>query len=192
MSELDNMDEREQDWEEAKLVAGTEPMVTADSEMVDIDLPEDVQKVLFFALDEASKKLEEGEEVVPFTMVLAGDDVFMDEHPGEEVEDCFAMARSSVNVIAHLASAYVFCYDGFIELDDGTHDMLITEVGQKGEDKAVAYGLMYVIDEEAGTIDFDEGMLTLGEAETLFDANLVADAALIEEAYANLPEEDAE
>lgn len=187
MAELDNMEQGGQ-----ALEAHTEPMLSADSEMVEIDLPEDVQKVLFFALDEACDELETGEGLSPFTLVLAGDDVFQDEHAADEVEESYASARASVNIIAHIASAYVFCYDGYIETDEGDADMIIAEVGLKGEPEGFAYGLVYRIDDEQGIIEYDEGLISLGETENLFDAEQAADEAFIEEAYAGLDDEDKE
>jgi len=174
---------------EAKFESKTVPLLSAESELVDLELPEDVQKVVFYALDEACKKLEADEDLVPFTLVIAGDDVFMDSHAGDDADECFESAKSSVNVVAHLASAYVFCYDGFITTDEGDSDMIIVEVGEKGSDEGFAYGLMYRIDDEAEVIEFDEGLISLGETTSLFDPIAVAAAEALHE-YSLEPEEN--
>lgn len=175
------------DEHEAKFESKTVPLLSAQSELVELELSEDLQKVVFYALDEASKKLEADEELVPFTLVIAGDDVFMDSHPGEDADECFESAKSSVNMVAHLASSYVFCYDGFIETDEGDSDMVIVEVGEKGSEEGFAYGLMYRLDKESAVIEFDEGLLSLGETSSLFDPIAVAAAEALHE-YSLEPE----
>lgn len=175
--------------------AEVNPELSAETELLELDLPEDVQKVLFYSIDEATKKIEAGEELVPFTSVLAGEDLFMDFHPVDEVDECFASARQAINAIAHIADAYVFCYDGYIETDDGEHDMLIAEVGMKGDEKGIAYGLIYEVevpDTEDGEIKatFDEGLLLLGDADCLFDPDAVSAAEALQEAYASYDQEE--
>ena len=172
-----------------KYEAKTVPLLSAESELVELDLSEDLQKVVFYALDEACKKLEVGEDMMPFTLVIAGDDVFLDTHMGDDAEECFESAKSSVNMVAHLASSYVFCYDGFIETDEGDSDMIIVEVGEKGSEEGFAYGLMYRIEEESAVIEFDEGLLSLGETASLFDPIAVAAAEALHE-YSLEPEVD--
>ena len=170
----------------------TDSMLYADSELTELEMPEDLQKVFFYALDEAAAKIEQGGELVPFTVTLAGEDLFVDTHPGDEEEERYASAAEAVNMIAHLAEAYVFCYDGFIETDDGEYDMIIAEVGEKGSDVADAYGLVYALDEEAGTVEFDEGLLALGETENLFDPEAVAAAEALAQAYSEAEAESDE
>lgn len=170
-----------------------EETLGSEDELLELDLPEDVQKALFYSIDEATKKIETGEELIPFTMVLAGEDLFMDTHPMDEVEECFGSAAQAVNSIAHIADAYVFCYDGYIETEEGDRDMLISEVGIKGEEKAIAYGLMYDIEmpetAEDPIVTFDEGLVLLGPSENLFDPEAVSAAEALQEAYANFGDE---
>ena len=54
------------------LRATTDTMLYADSELTELEMPEDLQKVFFYALDEAATKLETSGELVPFTVTLAG------------------------------------------------------------------------------------------------------------------------
>ncbi|MBQ6394789.1 MAG: hypothetical protein IJH87_00375, partial [Atopobiaceae bacterium] len=56
----------------------TDSMLYADSELTELEMPEDLQKVFFYALDEAAAKIEQGGELVPFTVMLAGEDLFVD------------------------------------------------------------------------------------------------------------------
>ncbi len=161
-----------------------EPILANDEELVDLDLDEELASILFYALDEACSKISDEEELVPFTVILAGEDLFFDSHPYEDEQECYDSAAESVNMIAHLADAYVFCYDGFIDTDDEEHDMIIAELGRKYEDDAVAYGLVYEKNEEENTVAFDEGLIALGEVDNLFDPDQVAAAEAIQAAYA--------
>lgn len=154
-----------------------------DSEYEEIELSEDLQKILFYSIDEAINHLENEDTYTPFTVTLAGEDVFLDKHDGEEVEDCFKLAKDAVNLIAHIADAYVFCYDGYIELEDGTEsDMIISELGVKGDDSAKVFGLMYRYDEN-GQLNYDEALVDLGLSDNLFDPEAVAEAEAMASIY---------
>lgn len=165
-----------------------EDLLGPEEELLELDLPEDVQKTLFYSIDEATKKIATCEELDPFTMVLAGEDLFMDTHPIDEVEACRASAAEAVNSIAHIADAYVFCYDGYIGNEEGEYDMLISEVGIKGAGQATAYGLLYEIeiseDEDAPIVTFDEGLVLLGPSDNLFDPKAISAAEALQESYA--------
>lgn len=113
------------------------------------ELDETLEAVLMAGLQEAKKKLEAGEDVVPFTALAAKDKLFIETHPAEDVEDCFKAAEHTV---AHAtgADAYAFCYDGYVETDEGTKDVLIAEGGVPGEPDGHAIGFLYEIPEGDG------------------------------------------
>lgn len=160
-----------------------------DPEYEEIELSEDLQKILFYSIDEALGKLEKEDTYVPFTVTLAGEDIFLDKQDAEEVDECFALAKEAVNLIAHIADAYVFCYDGYIELEDGTEsDMIVAEVGVKGDDSAKVFGLMYGRNED-DELCYDEALIDLGLSDNLFDPEQVATAEAMAAIYS---EEDAE
>ena len=138
-----------------------------DGEMLDAGVSFD--KMVFFAFDEARQKLEQGGEVEPFAVTLSGDDLYVESHPGESIIDCFNSARIAIDTMRSLISAYVFCYDGYVNLDEGTHDALIAERAQKDDEVGEAFALFYHVDEEGGgLIEFDEEVFSLGEAPSLF------------------------
>ena len=85
-----------------------------------------MEKVLLFSLDEAKQKLSQSNEVVPFTALAVKENLFIENHPGESVEACFNAARHTVQH-AQGAQAYALCYDGYVEVDEGTKDALIAE-----------------------------------------------------------------
>ena len=145
--------------------------------IVDIDseetseqtLDEVLEKVLFFALDEAVQKQEQGGVVVPFTVLVKGDDLCIENHPGDTVEECFADAELTVFKSALVIDAYVFCYDGYIDLDDGEHDAIILEAAKKDDEDAQAYAFTYV--EEDDTLTYGDALLGIGETSSFFKAD---------------------
>ncbi len=126
------------------------------------EIPEILEKVLLFALDESKEKLSQGEDVVPFTALVVKDNLFLENHPGETAEECFNFARHTVEH-ARGASAYALCYDGYVEIDDGTKDALIAEGGVPGEDAGYAVGYLYECDDE-GNLALEDEPAYIGEA----------------------------
>ena len=92
------------------------------------EIPDELERVLVFALDEAKEKIEGGEDVIPFTTLVVKDNLFIESHPGDSAEECFEAAEKNVRG-ARGADCYAFCYDGYIETDDGVKDALIAEGG---------------------------------------------------------------
>ena len=89
--------------------------------------------------DEAKEKIEQEGEVVPFSVLVIKDNIFIETHPGANPEMCFAQAQRTV-AGARGADAYAFCYDGYADTDAGQKDMLIAEGGLPGEDVGYAVG----------------------------------------------------
>lgn len=104
---------------------------------------EDILKMVIRAcLDEAAQKMEAGEEIVPFTGLAVKENLFIEQHDYEDVEECFNAARQEVQG-ARGAGAYAFCYDGFIDVKDGQRDCIIAEGGVPGKDEGYAFGYLY-------------------------------------------------
>lgn len=125
------------------------------------EIPEILEKVLLFVLDEAKEKMDQGADVVPFTALVVKDNLFIENHPGDSADECFEDAKHTVEG-ARGASAYAFCYDGYIETDAGTKDALIAEGGIPGEDEGLAIGWLYSFDDEK--LEFENGPAYIGEA----------------------------
>lgn len=127
------------------------------------EIPDILEKVLIFALEEAKEKMQQGEEVVPFTCLVVRDNLFIESHPGETVEECFNYAQHTVRG-ARGAEAYAFCYDGYVEDGDRQVDTLIAEGGIPGEDVGYAIGYLYVVNDD-GTYTFNDSEAAyIGEA----------------------------
>ena len=110
------------------------------------EIPDELERVLVFALDEAKEKIEGGEDVIPFTTLVVKDNLFIESHPGDSAEECFEAAEKNVRG-ARGADCYAFCYDGYIETDDGVKDALIAEGGVPGADEGYAIAYLYEVDD---------------------------------------------
>lgn len=121
-----------------------------------IIIPDVLESVLRYCLKDASERMEKGEEITPFSALAVKETLFMEEHPGDTVAECFDSARKTVSG-AKGAQAYGFCYDGYIELDQGKkHDCLIAEGGVPGDEYGHAIGLPYTYDSDDKPVFQDE------------------------------------
>lgn len=132
------------------------------------EIPEDLQRVLVFSLDEAKEKVEAGEDLIPFTALIVKNNLFLESHPGDSAEECFEAAEYTVRG-ARGAGAYAFCYDGYIETDDGVKDALIAEGGQPGADTGHAVAYLYTVDDN-GKYVFESEPAYIGEAPNFMEA----------------------
>ena len=146
-------------------------MTTADTytaDAVELDEANDLDRIILFAFNEAMEKLEQGGELEPFTIILHGENLHVETHPGEDVEECFESAALAVQQLAHVLDAYVFAYDGYVATDEGKRDAIIAERGMPGEELAEVFAVLYTLDEEGdGALDFEEGIYDLGLAASL-------------------------
>jgi hypothetical protein len=131
-----------------------------------------LDKVVFYAFDEAREKLEQVGEFEPFTVILSKEEMYIEEHGGEDAAECFNSARQTVIQMSNLADAYVFCYDGYVTTDEGVRDAIVAERAQKSDEFGEAFALLYEIDDEddEGSIAYSEDIYSLGEATSLFTA----------------------
>ena len=132
------------------------------------EIPETLEKVLLFALDEAKQKMLQGADVIPFTALVVKDNLFIETHPGDDSQECFAAAKHTVEG-ARGAEAYALCYDGYIETDGGELDALIAEGGIPGEEAGYAICYLYEMDEE-GKVAFEDEPAYVGEAPNFMSA----------------------
>ena len=132
------------------------------TEIMDVpELDENLETLMVQTIAEAQERMSKGEEVVPFTAILAGANVYEKTHVGQ-IEECFASAKETVEA-AEGARCYVFCYDGFIETDEGDKDAIIVEGGVAGEAEGAVLGLIYEI--AGDTLRFDEEICYIAEGE---------------------------
>jgi hypothetical protein len=125
-----------------------------------------LERVILYALEEGTEKLEQSGAFDPFTILIKGEELFVEEHLGENKEQSYASARRTVYQMERLCDAYVFCYDGYVTFDDGTNDALVIECANKGDEKAQVITKFYHLHDDH--YHFDETLYQVGEAETLF------------------------
>lgn len=126
------------------------------------EIPELLDKLFDFILEEGKDHMEQSGEVVPFTVLAVKENLYIETYPGDTADECFQAAQDSV-AAAGGASAYAFCYDGYVETDEGEKDVLIAEGGLPGCDEAYAVGYVYEVDDQ-GTVTFDDDLAYIGEA----------------------------
>ena len=108
------------------------------------EIPEMLENVLLFALDEAKEKMEEGAELVPFTTLVVKENLFIESHPGDSSEECYNLAQHTV---------------------EGARgaDAIIAEGGVPGAEDGYAVGYLYTVDDEGG-YTFEDEAAYIGEA----------------------------
>lgn len=136
-----------------------------------LEMDEILEKITFYCLDEARAKLEAGEECVPFTVVVEGDQMFEETYPEEDVVTCRANAQANVKSSSTFTTHYAFCYDGFLMTDDGQIDALIVECSQRDMDEAYVIGLLY--EEKDGELEFKDMPAYIDSTETFYDKEAV-------------------
>lgn len=141
----------------------------------ELNAEEIVSRAILYAFDQGREMLEQGGSFEPFTIIVSGEELFIEEHPGETEEESYESARHTVFQMEKLCDAYAFCYDGYVDLDDGASDAIIVEVARKGDEIAEAIVRLYHRHDEQ--LHFDEELYQVGEADSLFAA---ADSVLAE------------
>jgi hypothetical protein len=133
-----------------------------------IEISDALEKVAAFGFDEAMQTLTSGGELIPFTVLLEGENLYIETHPGETPDECYESARKTVTSAEAAIESYVFVYDGYVDLDEGEVDAIICEAGDKGEDEAYALCLRYEVDED-GEFTFDEAPAFIDMTQTFFE-----------------------
>jgi hypothetical protein len=147
-----------------------------------------VDRTILYAFDQAAEYLEQGGEFEPFTIVVSGDELFIEEQPGETEEESFASARRTVYQMERLGDAYVFCFDGFVDLEDGHSDAIIVEWARKGDKLAQTIVKLYHLHDNH--YHFEETLYQIGEAESFF--NVTGTVSAVNSADAPQPPSDPE
>ena len=138
------------------------------------DVPEELLNNIVYALEEGKKILmsaTHGQSFAPFTAIVDGKNVLLEAHTSEDADGSFKKASKKVRKTKE-AKSYAFCYDGFVETEDGEQDAIISEGGLAGEEKGFAISVPYVKSgsDAEGTVEynFEAGMVFLGEAPNFF------------------------
>ena len=138
------------------------------------DIPEELLNNIVYALEEGKKILQSathGQSFAPFTAIVDGKNVLLEAHSSEDADGSFKKARKKVRK-TEKAKSYAFCYDGFVETEDGEQDAIISEGGLAGETIGFAISMPYTKSgsDADGSVkySFESGMVFLGEAPNFF------------------------
>ena len=135
-----------------------------------VELPGVLEHILRYCLKDAQETLQAGNEVVPFSAMAAGQTLFCEQHSFDSPEACFADARHTVEH-ARGSQGYGFCYDGYVDTDEGRKDALIAQGGVPGDPQGYAIGLVYTIGED-GSFTFEDEPIYVGSCENYMAALL--------------------
>jgi hypothetical protein len=127
-----------------------------------------LERTVLYALSQGREKLEEDGTFDPFTVLISGEELYIEKHPGADEAECYASARRTVYQMERLCDAYVLCYDGYLTLDDGPNDALVVEYASKEDEHAQLIALLYHLHDDH--CHFDETLYQVGQADTLFGA----------------------
>jgi len=136
----------------------------------ELNSEEILARTILYALEEAAEKLRQSSGFDPFTILIKGEELYIEEHPGETEEESCTSARRSVSSMGLICDAYVFCYDGFVELDEGQNDALIVEYANKEDEQAQINIRLYQVSDDEYV--FDESLYQVGEGQSYFDSNV--------------------
>lgn len=157
------------------------------SDQENLEMDDVLEKITFYSLDEAKKKLDEDGGFAPFTVVVQGDEMFVEEYPGEDVVTCRKNAEANVKSSSSFSTHYAFCYDGFLMTDNGQLDALIVECAQRDMEQAYTIALLYKVEDGART--YAETPAYVYDSESFYDK---ATVEAVETREALEAEEDAE
>ena len=80
-----------------------------------------------------------------------------------------AHARA-VATASGFASHYCFCFDGFVDTDEGEMDAIVIEAAEREQEEAFAIVNLYRVDDAGdGTIEFDDQLAFVATTESWFD-----------------------
>ena len=140
-----------------------------------VEMDEVLEKVINYCCEEAKEKLAQTGSFEPFTVVVEGDNMHIENFPGDDPEKIREEARVAVATASSFADYYCFCFDGFVDTDAGSFDAIIVEAAAREDDHAMAIVCLYKVNDSGdGSIVFDEGMAYVSDTETWFDADAVA------------------
>lgn len=132
---------------------------------VELELTDSLWTALNHAFEDAQACLTRGGGMMPFTVICTSDGFEVADHPGEDVEETYNSVKTLL--ARELPEAYVFSYDGYLDLDEGRRDAVICEVARRGDAAASMLALPYTRDPE-GTLRFAETFSSVGSGPALY------------------------
>lgn len=142
----------------------------------DVEIPDNLEQILLFAIQEAKARFEEDAECSPFVASLVQDIVYFDSITGETPDEIYQKANDLITTLDGI-TGYAFCYDGW--MDNEQTDAIIAEGGLPGNEEGVAIGCPYSKTNQ-GALEFLDEVLYLGTcpnyAQTLHAPDALVDS----------------
>lgn len=127
-------------------------------------LTDSMRTAVEHAFADARECLERDGGMVPFSIICTSDGFVVTDHPGDSVDEVYNSVKTLL--AQELPEAYVFGYDGFVELDTGREEAIICEVARRGD--ALAEILAQVYYTVGGTYEFAADLASAGKAKPLY------------------------
>lgn len=134
------------------------------TESFELMLTDSMRVALDHAFADARDCLEADGGMVPFSVLCTSDGFDVSEHPGATVDDVYVSMKTLV--AREMPEAYVFSYDGFVELAGGREEAIICEVARRGDAQATILAQTYVVND--GSYEFAPAFAYAGEAPQLY------------------------
>jgi hypothetical protein len=134
----------------------------------ELDSSKVLDRSILYAFEQGSEKLRQADGFSPFLILLKGEELFIEEQPSLSEAECYAAARRTIFQMDKICTSYIFCYDGFVTLEDGDNDALVVEYASRDDLEAQVIVRLY--HQHDGHYHFDDGLYAVGEAESLFVA----------------------
>lgn len=102
--------------------------------------------------------------MVPFSILCTSDGFDVSDHPGDEPQEVYESMKSLL--AREMPEAYVFVYDGYVDLVDGRSDAIVCETARRGELSAALLAQPYATHE--GGCDFAPTFASVGTTKPLY------------------------
>lgn len=137
---------------------------TASTDTIELMLTDSMRVALDHAFEDSQECLERDGGMTPFSIICTSDGFDVADHPGATAEEVYESVKTLL--AQELPEAYVFAYDGFVELEDGRRDAIICEVARRGEMEAAMLAQLYEKLDEG--YSFAPGFVSVGTAPQLY------------------------
>jgi len=170
-----------EDIRSANAAADGAPSLIQSSDILsegELNSEEILARTILYALDEGAERLRQCGSFDPFTILIRGEELYIEDHPGNDEEGSYSSANRVVLLMEKLGDAYVFCYDGLVDLESGQSDALIVEYANRDDVLAqINIRLYRIVD---GEYIFEESLYQAGETESFFSGMTSRDGVLDE------------
>ena len=102
--------------------------------------------------------------MVPFSILCTSDGFDVSDHPGNEPQEVYESMKSLL--AREMPEAYIFVYDGYVDLVDGRSDAIVCETARRGELSAALLAQPYATHE--GGCDFASTFASVGTTKPLY------------------------